>query len=131
IGQSAPPAYVSSRSIGGRGSYATFWQCTTYKETMSLVLEHSVRRHAACSSKPAGGTKKMILTATDQSEAIMEIGLEANRDLERRVVNYLHGRHVPGLRHLSVAADNGIVTLRGRVHSFYEKQLVQQCCQRV
>ena len=55
----------------------------------------------------------------------------ADRDLERRVVNYLLGRHVPSLRHLAVAADNGTVTLRGRVQSFYEKQLCQQSCQRV
>jgi osmotically-inducible protein OsmY len=55
----------------------------------------------------------------------------ADRELERRVVNYLVGRHVPGLRHLAVNADNGIVTLRGQVRSFYEKQLCQHCCQRV
>jgi osmotically-inducible protein OsmY len=55
----------------------------------------------------------------------------ADRDLERRVVNYLSGRHVPGLRHLEVQARNGVVTLRGRVRSFYEKQLCNQCCRRV
>ncbi|HUY31196.1 MAG TPA: BON domain-containing protein [Pirellulales bacterium] len=54
-----------------------------------------------------------------------------DRDLERRVVNYLEGRHVPGLRHLSVHAEAGIVTLRGRVQTFYEKQLCQSCCRRV
>jgi hypothetical protein len=32
---------------------------------------------------------------------------------------------------LEVAADNGIVTLRGRVHSFYEKQLCHCACRRV
>jgi osmotically-inducible protein OsmY len=55
----------------------------------------------------------------------------SDRDLERRVVSYLHGRHVPSLRHLDVEADNGTVTLRGTVGSFYEKQLSQQCCRRV
>ena len=55
----------------------------------------------------------------------------ADRDLERRVVSYLCGRHVPSLRHLSVLADNGTVTLRGQVRSFYEKQLCQHCCRRV
>jgi osmotically-inducible protein OsmY len=54
-----------------------------------------------------------------------------DRDLERRVVNYLAGRHVPGLRHLSVQARAGTVTLRGRVQTFYEKQLCQDCCRRV
>jgi osmotically-inducible protein OsmY len=55
----------------------------------------------------------------------------ADIDLKRRVVSYLVGRHVPGLRHLQVEAHNGTVTLRGRVHTFYEKQLCQNCCRRV
>lgn len=55
----------------------------------------------------------------------------ADRDLERRVVNYLAGRHLPALRHLAVEAHNGTVTLRGRVRTFYEKQLCQHCCRRV
>lgn len=55
----------------------------------------------------------------------------ADSDLERRIVNYLVGRHVPGLRNLHVEARNGTVTLRGRVHTFYEKQLCQNCCRRV
>jgi osmotically-inducible protein OsmY len=55
----------------------------------------------------------------------------ADRDLERRVVNYLWGRHVPALRHIVVEAAGGIVTLRGQVRSFYEKQLCHNCCRRV
>lgn len=55
----------------------------------------------------------------------------ADRDLERRVTNFLAGRHVPGLRHVEVEAHNGTVTLRGRVRTFYEKQLCQDCCRRV
>ncbi|HET6882328.1 MAG TPA: BON domain-containing protein [Pirellulales bacterium] len=55
----------------------------------------------------------------------------ADRDLERRVVNYLAERHVPALRYLEVEAHNGTVTLRGRVQSFYEKQLCQAVCRRV
>jgi len=62
------------------------------------------------------------------SEVLRE---QSDRDLERRVANYLSTRHVPGLRHLDVEADNGVVTLRGRVHSFYEKQLCQAFCRRV
>lgn len=54
-----------------------------------------------------------------------------DRDLERRVVNYLNERHVPGLRHLEVEAHNGTVTVSGRVSSFYEKQLCQAVCCRV
>lgn len=55
----------------------------------------------------------------------------ADRDLERRIVNFLSRRHVPGLRQLEVKANNGIVTLRGQVRSFYEKQLSHHCCRRV
>lgn len=55
----------------------------------------------------------------------------SDRDLEQRVTVFLATRHVPSLRHLAVEARSGVVTLRGRVRSFYEKQLSQECCQRV
>lgn len=56
---------------------------------------------------------------------------DADFDLERRVRNYLRDRHMPTLRYLDVEAQAGIVTLRGTVNTFYEKQLSQQCCRRV
>jgi osmotically-inducible protein OsmY len=56
---------------------------------------------------------------------------QTDRDLERRVVSFLHERHVPGLRHLHVEANSGTVILRGRVNSFYEKQLCQHAIRRV
>lgn len=56
---------------------------------------------------------------------------KADADLERRVRNYLVGRQMPGLRHIEVEANDGIVTLRGVVRSFYEKQLCIHCCRRV
>jgi osmotically-inducible protein OsmY len=55
----------------------------------------------------------------------------ADRDLERRVVGYLHGKHVPSFRRLHIQARDGVVTLRGQVRSFYEKQLSSHCCGRV
>ena len=55
----------------------------------------------------------------------------ADRDLQRRVVAYLAGRHVPSLRNLQVEVLNGRVTLRGRVRTFYEKQLGQHSARRV
>lgn len=55
----------------------------------------------------------------------------ADRDLERRVTSFLADRHLPGLRRVNVSAHKGIVTLRGRVQSFYEKQLCQLSCSRV
>ena len=54
-----------------------------------------------------------------------------DRDLERRVLNFLAGRHIKGLRQIEVEADAGTVTMRGTVRSFYEKQMSQHCCRRV
>ena len=55
----------------------------------------------------------------------------ADAELQRRVSNFLMGRQMPGLRHLEVEARAGVVTLRGKVYTFYEKQLCNQCCRRV
>ena len=54
-----------------------------------------------------------------------------DRSLERRVLNYLGQRYMPGLRCLAVEALNGTITLRGEVASFYEKQIAIHTCQRV
>ena len=59
----------------------------------------------------------------------MNRSIDAN--LARRVVAYLFSRHVAELRHLNVEAICGIVTLRGRVSTFHQKQLCLNCCQRV
>jgi osmotically-inducible protein OsmY len=56
---------------------------------------------------------------------------DADRDLERRVLGFLSTRHVPGLRNLQVQAHKGVVTVSGRVLTFYEKQLCNECCRRV
>jgi osmotically-inducible protein OsmY len=54
-----------------------------------------------------------------------------DRDLERRVLNYLIGRQMPALRTIEVAAQGGTVVLRGKVPTFYQKQLCLNCCRRV
>jgi len=56
---------------------------------------------------------------------------ETDRELERRVISFLETKHVPALRYLEVKARAGVVTLSGRVYTFYEKQLCNQCCRRV
>jgi len=66
----------------------------------------------------------MIRPATD-------FAAEADRDLERRVVNYLVGHNMPALRQVAVEARRGTVTLRGRVYSFFQKQLCIHCSRRV
>jgi osmotically-inducible protein OsmY len=52
-------------------------------------------------------------------------------DLARRVTTFLATRHRPGLRSVEVSASSGVVTLRGSVSTFYEKQLSAQLAGRV
>lgn len=52
-------------------------------------------------------------------------------DLQRQIVTSLAASQMPGLRELQVVVNAGTVTLRGRVRSFYEKQLGQQFSRRV
>jgi osmotically-inducible protein OsmY len=52
-------------------------------------------------------------------------------DLARRVATFLATQHRPGLRLLEVEARAGVVTLRGQVSTFYEKQLSAQLTRRV
>ena len=67
-----------------------------------------------------------------ETEPLMSLGtLNPDKDLERRVSQYLLDRRMPGLRQLSVEARGGTVTLRGRVRTFYEKQLCHNICRRV
>jgi len=54
-----------------------------------------------------------------------------DRDLEHRVANYLFGYKMPTLRSIDVRSDHGTVTLRGRLPTFYQRQLCIQCCLRV
>jgi osmotically-inducible protein OsmY len=54
-----------------------------------------------------------------------------DRDLEDRVRNYLYGYQMPTLRQVEVVACNGAVVLRGRLASFYQKQLCLSCAARV
>jgi osmotically-inducible protein OsmY len=48
---------------------------------------------------------------------------ESDSLLARRVRQTLADLHVPILRMLDVTAEEGVVTLRGRVRSYYERQL--------
>ena len=53
--------------------------------------------------------------------------MDKDRELERRVSDYLAERSVSSLKRVAVEASQGQVTLRGRVGSFYEKQLLLNC----
>ncbi|MBX7167624.1 MAG: BON domain-containing protein [Pirellulales bacterium] len=54
-----------------------------------------------------------------------------DHDLEIRVQSALAASNIPALRRLVVEALDGTVTLRGRVCSFYEKQLSHTHCRHV
>ncbi|HEY5313560.1 MAG TPA: BON domain-containing protein [Pirellulales bacterium] len=55
----------------------------------------------------------------------------ADLNLQRRVLLTLGQLHVPRLRFLRVEVADGIVTLSGRVGSYYERQLAQSRARRV
>ncbi len=65
-------------------------------------------------------------TSTDRFESFA-----SDRDLQRRMHNFLRNRHVPLSSTLVIEAKNGTVTLRGTHRSYYHKQLCINCCMRV
>jgi osmotically-inducible protein OsmY len=54
-----------------------------------------------------------------------------DRELQRRVYNFLRGRHVPLSPTITIEARNGTVTLSGTHRTYYHKQLCINCCLRV
>ncbi len=60
-----------------------------------------------------------------------ETNVEESWDLKRRVRNFLWQRGTAALRSIDVEADNGTVVLRGKVPSYYARQLCLNCCQHV
>lgn len=60
-----------------------------------------------------------------------DVRTQHDRELERRVINYLARQHFPQLQTIKVHAHEGVVVIRGRVNSFYERQMCIHCCQRV
>jgi osmotically-inducible protein OsmY len=56
---------------------------------------------------------------------------DLDRDLERRVVSFLLQCGVPRARGVIVHVQDGIVTLCGKVRSFYERQICVHSCRRV
>lgn len=73
----------------------------------------------------------MAAGCNDEQKAMAMHPGPRDRELERRVISFLIGKHLPGLRQIEVEARGGVVTLRGRVRTFYEKQVCHQCCRRV
>ena len=57
--------------------------------------------------------------------------LPSDSDLKRRITNFPFRQHFSDLRRMEVTANKGVVTIRGRVRSFHQRQLCIHCCQRV
>jgi osmotically-inducible protein OsmY len=55
--------------------------------------------------------------------------LDADKSLQLRIVSQFAQSHHQALRRLAVEVNEGLVTLRGSVRWFYEKQLAFQHCQ--
>ena len=56
---------------------------------------------------------------------------EQDTSLRLKLSRLLAEQHFDGLRAIAVSVQDGQITLRGRVTSFYQKQLCIHCYQRV
>jgi len=54
-----------------------------------------------------------------------------DRDVQKRVANFLKNKNYPTFRNISVTVRHGTVTLAGSVCSYYEKQVALNTCRRV
>ena len=70
------------------------------------------------------GESPSVITHAEPADAVDD-------DLERRIVNFLKERHIPGVRWIEVESSRGVVTLSGLVKTFYQKQLSVHCARRV
>ncbi len=68
---------------------------------------------------------------TAQLLAAPPIQTSDDEHLARRVQNFILARTLPAANFVEVEADGGIVTLTGRVGTFYQKQLWLNGAQRV
>lgn len=55
----------------------------------------------------------------------------ADKELESRIANYLLDRNLSRPGQLEIEAAGGTVTIRGRVRTFYQRQLYVHHCGRV
>lgn len=76
----------------------------------------------------------MTSHGSHESDAASEPDIDQTPDdanLEERVRAFLSRQGSFALQGIQIAANGGHVTLRGYVHSFYEKQLCLECTKRV
>jgi osmotically-inducible protein OsmY len=74
-------------------------------------------------------TAERATTILDAPE--MPAVARADRELKRRVVNYLHLRQVLDIQELKIHAQQGQVTVQGKLPSPQAKRLCLECCRRV
>jgi hypothetical protein len=74
---------------------------------------------------------KLVPETDADRETVLFDNLQEDLDLRTRVISFLADSHMPGLRHLRVDAQNGVVTVSGKVKTFYEKQVGGQRTRRV
>jgi hypothetical protein len=67
----------------------------------------------------------------EQSQIGPPAVIEPSESLGQRVRLFLAASHVPGLRRVEVEVVGDTVTLRGRVRTFYEKQLAARLVRHV
>lgn len=70
-----------------------------------------------------------MMTATAEGHPVVEFS--EDELLARNVRSFVFGRIQPAANHVDVEAESGTLTLRGRVGSFYQKQLWLHGAQRV
>lgn len=115
------------------------WGTAFRRSCGTIVLAQFVQSDK--SDTPADCPEAVPRTVTSKSkEWFMVLQLEASpnvsdrgladRELENRVNNLIQ-HHISSVRTIEISARNGVITLRGRVKSFYNKQVCIHCCQRV
>jgi osmotically-inducible protein OsmY len=76
---------------------------------------------------PASSTLSMLESLPTPS--VVSKNSNSDEVCQNRIQHLLHGAR-PEFRHLQVTSNRGIVTVAGRVASFYHRQLAIQCCQK-
>lgn len=73
------------------------------------------------------------MTANSLRARVAEV-LEKTREddeLEHRLLNFMHGRHLPERESVQLDVHGGVVVISGRLRSLHSKWLCVECCRHV
>jgi len=70
-------------------------------------------------------------TLLDQVVSLNNNNSDPDHACRERILDLLNGQRQQEFREVQISTERGIVTLRGRVASFYLRQLCIRCCQQV